>query len=67
VSASNCVALIELADRLCLPRLVSLVEDSVIQQMAQNFEEGEDNTEDALRIMQACQVSPIYSKTGCIV
>jgi hypothetical protein len=50
------VGLIELADRLCLPRLVTLVEDAVIKQMEANFEKGEDNTEDALRIIQPCQV-----------
>jgi hypothetical protein len=33
-----------------------LVEDAVIKQMVENFEKGEDNTEDALRIMQPCQV-----------
>jgi len=56
VTSTNCVGLIELADRLCLPRLVTLVEDAVIKQMVENFEKGEDNTEDALRIMQPCQV-----------
>jgi hypothetical protein len=34
------------------------VEDFVIQQMVVNFEKGEDNTEDALRMMQPCQVGP---------
>ena len=57
VSAATCVGLIELADRLCLPRLVTLVEDTVIKQMEANFEKGEDNTEDALRIIQPCQVN----------
>ena len=56
VSASSCLGLIELADRLCLPRLVTLVEEAVIKQMEANFENGEDNTEDALRIIQPCQV-----------
>jgi len=55
--ASNCVGLIELADRLCLPRLVTLVEEAVINQLEANFERGEDNTEDALKIIQPCQVS----------
>jgi len=56
VSASNCVALVELADRLCLPRLVTLVEEAVIKKMEANFERGEDNTEEALKIIQPCQV-----------
>lgn len=56
VCASNCVALVELADRLCLPRLVTLVEEAVIKKLEANFEMGEDNTEDALKIMQPCQV-----------
>lgn len=56
MSASNCVALVELADRLCLPRLVTLVEEAVIKKMEANFERGEDNTEEALKIIQPCQV-----------
>lgn len=60
VTTATCVDLIELANRLCLPRLVSLVEESVIKRLSSASDEGTDVTEDALKILQSCQVHNAY-------
>ena len=60
VTTENCVDLIELANRLCLPRLVTLVEDSVIKSLTIAIENGQDVCEDALTILQPCQVLVIW-------
>jgi len=56
VSPENCVDLIELANRLCLPHLVTLVEKSVVQQMTELREEGVDLSEVSLAIFEECQI-----------
>jgi len=56
VTASNCVDLIALANRLCLPRLVTLVEATMIQSLSSAIEDGDDVSEQALAIFQPCQV-----------
>ena len=38
----NCLALLELADRLVLPRLTSLVECAVVEQLAARAERGQE-------------------------
>ncbi len=69
VNAGNCVDLIELANRLCLPRLVTLVEATVIETLNEAFMAGEDISEEALKILQPCQVkfsadfSQLYTNT----
>ena len=56
VNATNCIGILEIANRLCLPRLTSLAEDTVIQKMTVAVESGGDVTEEALKILQPCQV-----------
>ena len=57
VSPVNCVGLIELANRLCLPRLVALVEVAVVARMEAGLLESEDEAvDDALKILQPSQV-----------
>ena len=56
VTTSTCVNLLELANRLCLPRLVTLVETSIIQLFTEHINAGEDISKDALEILQPCQV-----------
>ena len=56
MSPENCVDLIELANRLCLPHLVTLVEKSVVQQMTELREEGVDLSEVSLAIFEECQI-----------
>ncbi|UYV78139.1 RHOBTB1 [Cordylochernes scorpioides] len=51
VGPQNCLALIALANRLCLPRLVALVEQRVSQELLQ----AADSTEQALRLLEPCQ------------
>lgn len=56
VTTSTCVHLIELANRLCLPRLVTLVESTIIQLFTESLDAGEDISDQALKILQPCQV-----------
>ncbi|XP_059083348.1 rho-related BTB domain-containing protein 1-like [Tigriopus californicus] len=57
VTISNCLGILELGNRLCLPRLISLTEQIVIEKLTVMVDdEGEDVTEDALKILQPCQV-----------
>jgi Rho-related BTB domain-containing protein 1/2 len=57
VTTSTCVDLIEIANRLCLARLVSLVEATIIEGLNEAIETGNDISEEVLRILQPCQVS----------
>lgn len=56
VSPSNCLGVMELANRLVLPRLMNLLELRVIKEMEEMYEQGEDVCEDALRILEPCQI-----------
>ena len=57
VNAKTCLGVLELANRLCLPRLMSLVEEAVAGQLAlTGAEEEAEAAEDALMILQASQV-----------
>ena len=56
VSPSNCLAVVELANRLVLTRLISLIENKVIQAMGEVIEEGGEVFRDALDILQPSQV-----------
>ena len=42
--------------RLVLPRLMTLLEKVVIDEMKKTLEDGGEVCEDALKILQACQV-----------
>ncbi|KFM82121.1 Rho-related BTB domain-containing protein 1, partial [Stegodyphus mimosarum] len=55
VNPSNCLELLELANRLCLPRLVGLVEAQVIRELVKLSNAGVDATEHALRLLEPCQ------------
>ncbi|GFY39795.1 rho-related BTB domain-containing protein 1 [Trichonephila inaurata madagascariensis] len=56
VIPSNCLELLELANRLCLPRLVGLVEQKVIHDLIKFSNAGKDTTEHALRLLEPCQM-----------
>ena len=56
ITALNCLGILELANRLCLPRLITLVEVSVVEKMHKALDKGMDITEEALKILQPCQV-----------
>eukprot|EP00095_Tigriopus_kingsejongensis_P009866 maker-scaffold757_size101632-snap-gene-0.20 protein:Tk09866 transcript:maker-scaffold757_size101632-snap-gene-0.20-mRNA-1 annotation:"hypothetical protein DAPPUDRAFT_225906" len=56
VNASNCLGILELGNRLCLPRLISLSEHTVIDKLTKAIkEEKGDVTDEALKILQLCQ------------
>ena len=42
--------------RLVLPRLMNLLEKRVISEMEMMYDQGEDVCEDALRILEPCQI-----------
>lgn len=56
VNASNCAGILEMANRLCLPRLISLVEETVIAKMTLDIKNGGEVIEDALNLLQPSQV-----------
>jgi len=56
VHYQDCLGIIELANRLVLPRLMTLVESSLIEQMTGVIDEGGDVIEEALRIVQPAQI-----------
>ena len=56
VNHNNCLAVIELANRLVLPRLVTLLEKTVIDSMTELCAAGGDLLLEALKLVQPCQV-----------
>ena len=53
----NCLGIIEAADRLCLPRLIRLVEAAVVDDLTVADKDGEDIIEDVLKLLEPTQVS----------
>ncbi|RWS14053.1 rho-related BTB domain-containing protein 1-like protein [Dinothrombium tinctorium] len=56
VNANTCLNLLELANRLCLPHLVSLIENKVIKELDELSADGIDITEHALKLLEPCQM-----------
>ncbi|XP_012260254.1 rho-related BTB domain-containing protein 1 isoform X2 [Athalia rosae] len=57
ISSARCLNLLELANRLCLPRLVNLVENRVIEDLdllSQN--DGNEAVENCLRLLEPCKL-----------
>ncbi|XP_014216043.1 rho-related BTB domain-containing protein 1 isoform X3 [Copidosoma floridanum] len=57
ISSVRCLNLLELANRLCLPRLVNLVESRVIEdldRLSQN--DGNEAVENCLRLLEPCKL-----------
>lgn len=57
VTPYDCVELLELANRLCLPRLISLVENKIVKDLKSMSEAGNDITEIVVHLLEPCQVS----------
>ena len=53
----NCLGIIEVANRLCLPRLVTLVEAQVVEDLANEDKNGEDIIEDVLTLLEPAKVN----------
>ena len=57
---TSCLGILELANRLVLPRLVTLVEKAVIEEMSRRSGGGGGEVlevlEEALRLVQPCQI-----------
>uniref|UniRef100_A0A0K2VAD6 BTB domain-containing protein n=1 Tax=Lepeophtheirus salmonis TaxID=72036 RepID=A0A0K2VAD6_LEPSM len=56
VTATNCLGILEIGNRLCLPRLISLIETAVVEKLSSTVNKGGDVTEDALKILEHCQI-----------
>jgi len=56
VTAASCLGVVELANRLVLPRLTTMLEKVVIDDMKKKLETGTDVCEEALRLVQPCQI-----------
>ena len=61
MDATSCVGVLELGNRLCLPRLITLTEQVVIARLTEVIEDGGDVTDEALNILQPCQVKMLFS------
>ncbi|XP_022247796.1 rho-related BTB domain-containing protein 1-like isoform X1 [Limulus polyphemus] len=56
INPNNCLDLLELANRLCLARLVALVEQKVVRDLIKMAENKIDSTEHAIRLLEPCQM-----------
>jgi len=56
LSPTAAMPVLELANRLVLPRLVSLVEVALIEQLTKVVEQGGDACEQAISLLQPCQI-----------
>ena len=56
VTPVTCLLVLELANRMVLPRLVTMIETSVITQLRQEIEHGEELFIEALELLQPCQM-----------
>ncbi|XP_067135297.1 rho-related BTB domain-containing protein 1-like [Centruroides vittatus] len=56
VSATNCLPLLELANRLCLPHLVAAVEERVVSELIEMCQKGINTTELTLKLLEQCQI-----------
>lgn len=59
ISPLRCVDILELANRLCLPRLVNLVEERVVEELTRSslVQENNDTLENCLRLLEPCKVN----------
>ena len=57
VNPVNCLLVLELANRLVLPRLINLLERAVIQQLQQMSSSGQEISIEVLELLQPCQVT----------
>lgn len=56
-----CVPLVELANRLCLSRLVQLIESYMVTEMQRIIDAGGEVTMECLMLLEPCQVFSINS------
>ncbi len=54
------IELIELANRLCLPRLLAITEEYIIRELMELELAGQDIYEDTLRLIEPAQVVLVY-------
>lgn len=58
---NSCVPLVELANRLCLTRLVQLVEHHMVTELQRIIESGGEVTMECLMLLEPCQVFKFHS------
>uniref|UniRef100_T1JMP0 BTB domain-containing protein n=1 Tax=Strigamia maritima TaxID=126957 RepID=T1JMP0_STRMM len=56
VSLADCVEVLGLANRLCLPRLISLLEKQILFELTKIIVTGGDITETTIHLLEACQM-----------
>ena len=56
VSFTKCLELLEVANRLCLQRLISMIEQRVVDQLTAKCEKEGDAVEQCLRLLEPCKV-----------
>ncbi len=60
----DCMELIELANRMCVPRLLTITESFVVKQLTAAEEEDKDVVEDVLMLLEPAQVSLARTSWG---
>jgi len=58
----NCIDVIELANRLCQPQFVALIEDTVLRDLTEAVQNCEEVTDDVLALLEASQVCKLKSR-----
>jgi len=61
VCVSDCLPLLELANRFCLPRLTHLIEDKVEAELRMMLEKGSDVIMECLMLLEESQVFYFFS------
>ena len=56
VRPNDCIELVEVGNRLCLPRLVALVENEIVCEFSRLVLTGSDVAEDVLQLIEPAQV-----------
>ncbi|KAK3913203.1 Rho-related BTB domain-containing protein 1 [Frankliniella fusca] len=56
VSYTKCLELLEVANRLCLPRLITLIEQRVVEQLTAKCNSEGDVVEHCLRLLEPCKL-----------
>lgn len=56
LAAADCLSLIETANRLCLPHLVSLAEAHIVSELQRMDTKGSDSVEEAILLLEPAEV-----------
>lgn len=64
LTAADCLSLIETANRLCLPHLVSLAEVHIVSELQRMDTKGGDSVEEAILLLEPAEVTCVHVTFG---